>query len=150
MTPPAPTVTCQRCGKRNRLRPEANGIPRCGNCHAPLPWLVDAGPESLDAELDASVPVLVDLWASWCGPCKWIAPVMEALAREHAGHAKVVRVNVDEAPEISARFAVKGIPTLVLIHDGEEVDRVAGALPKPQLEEWLEGHLGARASSAAT
>jgi thioredoxin 2 len=147
MAPPASIITCPNCGKRNRVRPEAEGVPRCGNCRNPLPWLVDAGPQGFEAELRASVPVLVDFWAPWCGPCKWIAPLVEALARKHSGRMKVVRLNVDAAPEISARFDLRGIPTLVVIRDGEEVDRLAGAPQRPQLEAWVDRHVGTQASA---
>jgi thioredoxin 2 len=106
-----------------------------------LPWLVDAGPDTFDTEIVASVPVLVDLWAPWCGPCKMVSPVVERLGRENAGRMKVVKLNVDEAPAISARYGVQGIPTLLLVRGGTEADRVVGAAPYPQLQAWLEPHL---------
>ncbi len=120
-------------------------MPRCAACHSRLPWLVDAGPESFDAELAASVPVLVDFWAPWCGPCKWIAPVVDDLARSHAGELKVVRVNIDEAEGVSERYDVRGIPLLVMTRDAREVDRLAGAARRPELEAWVERHVGAQA-----
>jgi thioredoxin 2 len=140
-------ITCPHCSTRNRVPPSGEGAPRCGHCHKPLPWIVDAGADTFDAEVAASVPVLVDLWAPWCQPCKWIAPILEELARTHAGRLKVVRVDVDRAPQLSARYEVRGIPTLLLLRDGREVDRLAGAPPKPELEAWVERHLGATAST---
>ena len=137
-------VTCPSCGRRNRVRPHPTAAPRCANCKAPLPWLVDAGEADFDAESRAPVPVIVNLWAPWCGPCRMIAPVLERLAERHAGHLKVVRVNVDEAPGLAASRRVMSIPTLLVIRDGEEVDRVVGALPERQLEERLAAHLSAR------
>jgi thioredoxin 2 len=134
-------VTCPTCGKRNRISPRSEGVPRCAQCHSLLPWMVDAGSSDLDAELRASVPVLIDFWAPWCGPCKWISPIVEALARDRAGSLKVVRVNTDEAPDLAERYEIRGIPTLVVVRDGAEVDRLAGAAPRPQLEAWLEKHL---------
>jgi thioredoxin 2 len=137
----ASIVRCPHCNKRNRVRPTAEGTPRCGSCHRPLPWLVDGTTETFDAELRASVPVLVDLWAPWCGPCRMMAPALEQLARDRAGRLKVVKLNVDEHPAIAARFDVQGIPLLVLTHDGRELARLTGAAPLPRLQAWLNSQL---------
>jgi thioredoxin 2 len=137
----ATIVTCVNCGRKNRIRPHADGVPRCAVCHHHLPWLIDAGAGDFESELRATVPVLVDFWAPWCGPCKWISPLVEEQARTRAGKVKVVRLDIDSAPEIAARYGVQSIPTLMLARDGEEVDRLVGAAPKPQLESWLEGRL---------
>jgi thioredoxin 2 len=102
-----------------------------------LPWLVAADTTSFDAEASASVPVVVDLWAPWCGPCRMIAPVLESLAERHAGRLKVVKVNVDEEPALGARFRASSIPLLVVLRDGREVERIVGALPRPALEARL-------------
>src|SRR3954452_21682622 len=136
-------IACPHCGRKNRVWPRSNGVPRCGNCHNLLPWIVDATPETVVAESGASVPVLVDFWAAWCGPCRMVSPAVEAQARERPGELKVVKLDVDTAPEISARYQVQGIPLLVLIRDGQEVDRLVGAVPPPQLRAWLDGHLAA-------
>jgi thioredoxin 2 len=93
------------------------------------------------------VPVLVDFWAPWCGPCRMVSPAVEAAARELAGRLKVVKLNVDEAPGIAGRYGVQGIPLLVLHRDGREVDRLTGAVPPPQLRGWLDRHLAAVSSS---
>jgi thioredoxin 2 len=137
----ASIITCPNCGKRNRVTPSGEGVPRCAVCHSLLPWLVKAGPDSFEAEVAASVPVLVDLWAPWCVPCKFVEPIIDELVRSRAGELKVVKVNVDEAPDIASRFGVKGIPTLVLMRDGNEVDRLTGAPSKPQLDAWVERQL---------
>jgi thioredoxin 2 len=141
----ATITTCPDCGRRNRVQPTAGGVPRCGNCHHLLPWIVDAGADSFSAEITASVPVLVDMWAGWCIPCRVVTPIVEDLARAHAGRLKVVKLDVDAAPDIAARYGVQGIPTLLLITNGEEADRLVGAAPQPQIEGWLERHLPAEA-----
>ena len=102
-----------------------------------LPWLVDADTASFDAEANASVPVVVDLWAPWCGPCRMIAPILSALAAEHAGKLKVVKVNVDDEPALGRRFDARSIPLLVVMRDGREVDRIVGAVPRPVIESRL-------------
>jgi thioredoxin 2 len=130
-------IGCPNCGARNRVGPIASGAPRCARCKAMLPWLVNADTDGFAAETAASVPVIVDLWAPWCGPCRMIAPVLADLAARHAGRLKVVKVNVDEEPTLGARFDARSIPLLVVLRDGREVDRVVGALPRPALEARL-------------
>ena len=141
----ATIVRCPSCGTKNRLRPQAEGVPRCSVCHTLLPWIVDAGQDSFDEEIRASVPVLVDFWAEWCGPCRMVSPVVEKVGRDNAGKLKVVKVDVDGAPEISARYGVQSIPLLVLFVGGEEADRLVGAVPEAQLRRWLAPHLEAAA-----
>jgi len=136
LTIPAAIVTCPNCGKRNRVRPTPAGVPQCAVCGTKLPWSVEADRESFDAETTASVPVIVDFWAPWCGPCRMVSPAVERMAETNVGRLKVVKLNVDEAPDIAARFGVQGIPLLVLLQDGREVDRLVGAVPEPQLKAW--------------
>jgi thioredoxin 2 len=142
---PAAIVVCPNCGKKNRTPAVAEGAPRCGNCHQPLPWIVDADASEFEGAIGASVPVLVDFWAPWCGPCRMVSPVVEAQGRERAGQFKVVKLNVDEAPDIAARYQAQSIPLLVLVRDGEEVDRQIGAVPPAQLRSWLDRHMAAAA-----
>jgi thioredoxin 2 len=135
----AEIVTCLNCGQRNRVPAAANGIPRCATCHTALPWLTSAGDHDFEQVADRStLPVLVDLWAPWCGPCRVVAPGVEQVARTLAGRLKAVKVNVDQAPGVSERFGVQGIPTLLLLRDGKEVARQVGAVPPPVLLRWTE------------
>lgn len=129
----ATIVACPSCATRNRVRPTPRGVPRCSACHSDLPWIVAADAGTFDAEITASVPVLVDFWAPWCGPCRMVSPLVEQLGRERAGRLKVVTLDVDGAPAISARYAVQSIPLLVVIVEGREVDRVVGAVPPDRL-----------------
>ena len=139
----ATIIQCPSCATKNRVRPTPTGIPRCSACHTVLPWLVDAVPSTFEDEIKASVPVLVDFWAPWCGPCRMVSPIVERVGRENAGRLKVVKLNVDEAPAISARYRVQGIPLLVIIRDGAEADRLVGAAPLDQLRSWVTPHLSA-------
>jgi len=133
----AAIVRCPHCQTRNRVAPTPSGHPRCAKCHRDLPWVVDAGEADFPVEIASSVPVVTDFWAPWCGPCRMISPVLEALAQQHAGHLKVVKVNVDENPALAQRFGAMSIPLLVVFRDGQEVDRIVGALPRRQLEQRL-------------
>jgi thioredoxin 2 len=114
-------------------------------CHAPLPWIVEAGAGSFEEEIIASMPVLVDFWAPWCGPCRMVTPVVEEMGREYAGRLKVVKLDIDRAPALASRFGVQGIPLLILIRDGQEIDRVVGAVPPASLREFLKRHVSAAA-----
>jgi thioredoxin len=93
--------------------------------------------------------VLVDFWAPWCGPCRVVSPVVERVGRALAGRLKVVKLNTDEAPDVAARYEVQGIPLLVLIGAGREVDRLVGAVAEPQLRRWVEEHVSGAARAEA-
>lgn len=141
----AEITACPSCNKPNRVPPGAAGRPTCGACRAPLPWIVDATDASFDATVATTVPVLVDLWAPWCGPCRMVTPLLEDLARQRAGQLKVVKVDVDDSPRIAARYQIQGIPTLLLLTRGQLAARQTGALPAHALTEWFDAHAPAAA-----
>jgi thioredoxin 2 len=134
-------VTCGSCEKKVRVRAGAPGVPKCPGCGLYLPWIVAADESSFAAETGIGVPVLVDFWAEWCGPCHAVAPVLERLAARQAGKLKIVKVDVDASPGLAARFGAASIPLLVLLRNGEEVQRVVGAQPLPALETFIVPHL---------
>jgi thioredoxin 2 len=137
-------ITCPHCGRKNRVPTAATGTPRCGNCHQPLPWIVNAGDDSFAEVAEKSkVPVLVDLWAPWCGPCRMVSPALAQLATERAGSLKLVKVNVDESPRLQQRFGIQSIPTLMVLRGGKVIARQVGAAPADALRSWLDQSLGA-------
>ena len=140
----AAVVTCPNCGRRNRVPSAANGVPRCGNCHRPLPWITDADDTDFAEVAErASIPVLVDLWATWCGPCRMVSPALEQLATELAGQLKLVKVDVDQSSAVAARFEVQAVPTLIVLRNGQVAARQAGAAPLNTLREWVSQVIGA-------
>jgi thioredoxin 2 len=141
-------IGCPACGATNRVPADkiARGLaPVCGKCRAPLPAgkpqpVTDA---SFAQDVEGSpVPVLVDAWAPWCGPCHVIAPVVDQIATELAGRVRVVKLNVDDNPGTAARFDLRSIPTLLVLKDGREVDRLVGVQPKQEIVRRLERVLG--------
>lgn len=140
----AVVVSCPSCKGGNRVRRGRilEGLnPVCGHCRQGL--AVDAAPVAVtDATFAAEVlsfprPVVVDLWAGWCAPCRMIAPALEDIAVDLMGKVRIAKLNVDENPGTHARLRVTGIPTLVMFQGGKEVDRVVGALPAPRLRSWI-------------
>lgn len=109
---------------------------------------VDVTEEDFERFVTGGGLVLIDVWAPWCGPCRFLSPIVDQVAQEMAGRVKVGKLNSDENPAVAQAFGIQGIPTLLLFLDGRLVDRVTGALPKPQLVQWLHRH-AARSSGAA-
>ena len=137
-------IRCGHCGQRNRVPAAAAGTPRCGKCHQPLPWIADADDTTFgDVAEAAKIPVIVDLWAPWCGPCRRVSPALEQLARDLAGRVKLVKVNVDVSPQVSQRFGAQAIPTLLVLQDhldlttsaadrDQEIDRLLALGARPR------------------
>jgi thioredoxin 2 len=140
------TLRCGNCSALNRA-PRAKLAqgrrPICGNCKQPLEAFAASPLTVTDSTFAAEVersplPVLVDAWAPWCGPCRTIAPAIEELAAEFAGKARIAKLNVDENPRTASRFDVRSIPTLLVLLGGREVDRIVGAQPKQAIRERLQ------------
>jgi thioredoxin 2 len=140
-------VRCGHCGQLNRVPPAAAGVPRCGKCHEPLPWIAEADDGTFAEVAEAArIPVIVDLWAPWCGPCRMISPALEQLAHDMAGQVKLVKVNVDTSPQTQQRFGIQAIPTLLLLRDGKVAARQTGAIPLASLRTWVQDGLATAAS----
>lgn len=138
-------IHCPVCGADNRVpleKIEQGLAPVCGRCKNALPIsihpiTVTDATFSGDVER-SSLPVLLDLWAAWCGPCQMIAPVVEQLAKEMAGRVRVAKLNVDENPVTAERFHIRSIPALLILKSGQEIDRIVGAQPKTEILRRLE------------
>ena len=144
-----PIITCPNCGAKNRIDDRAQSLqPVCGKCGQKLPASTTTGSSTTpltitdatfpSAVLQSDKPVLLDCWAPWCGPCRMIAPIVDQLAAESAGRYLIAKLNTDENPRTSAQFRIDAIPTMLLFHRGQLIDRIVGMQPKQALQARLE------------
>lgn len=136
------TLACISCGKLNRIDLSlVSRLPKCGSCGSPIHLDKPASIDDRTMEkvvTGTDVPVLVDFYADWCGPCKSMAPQIEEMARAHSGRAVIAKLDTDRSPQMAGRFGIRGIPTLIVFSRGREVGREVGAVPRPTLEALLQ------------
>jgi len=137
-------VTCASCGRANRLAFDALGrTTRCGQCKTPLtppetPIEIHDSATFDAAANKSALPVVIDFWAPWCGPCRMVAPELERVARATAGRYLVVKVNTDAVTDVAARFKIRSIPTMAVVHAGRELARTAGARPAADIQAFVD------------
>ena len=146
---PSVVIACSSCGASNRIPAERlasaaahSSHPRCGKCKTPLPppgEPIEVDESAFDAIVSSSkLPVLVDFWAAWCGPCRMAAPEVHQLAREMAGKALVLKVDTDAQPQLAGRYQIQSIPNFVVFAGGKPVFQRAGTAPRAEMRRWVE------------
>lgn len=139
-------AACEKCGRTNKVAVDAAKTPVCGACQAALPVqgaMITGSDHSLPKLIAKSpLPVVVDVWASWCGPCRAFAPTFEDASRDFAGRFVFVKLNSEQNTRLPNQWGVRGIPTLIVFRNGRELTRVAGAMPADDFAAWLRGLAG--------
>ena len=138
-------MICKSCGTTNRVAAVPQGTVRCGKCRAIIPLEGFSNGKPIKVEdsnferevLKSRVPVLLDCWAPWCGPCRTIAPTIDQIAKKYSGRLKVGKLNTDENPEVTSSYGILSIPSLLIFQNGKLVDRMVGAIPRGEIEKRL-------------
>ncbi len=143
-------IRCSACGTKNRIPSDKSGVAaRCGKCSVLLDITDLFGKKPLivtdnnfsEKVLKSPIPVLLDCWAPWCGPCRMVGPVMDEIAKEYSGRVRICKLNVDENPLTSAKFNINSIPTMLIFDSAKLKDTLVGALPKQQIINKISGFL---------
>ncbi|MCP3898417.1 MAG: thioredoxin TrxC [Desulfobacteraceae bacterium] len=137
-------LACQKCGTKNRIPLlRISETPKCGKCGTLLATdIINQPVNVVDNTFDklvlgSTLPVLVDCWAPWCGPCRAVGPILDELAAKYKAKLIIAKINVDENPKIGARYSISSIPTMLLVKNGKVIDQLVGALPKEELEKQI-------------